>query len=336
MQKTVKELVKRIKEALDSKNLFVIYHFDIDGCASASIFWRILEKEKVHASFCPATRGFEGIAMDKIEKVNPDKIILLDYVPDGEFHDFLKKYKTEIIDHHSYEERLEVFSYFTSAKFEVGASLSYLMHKAAEKFNIKDTLWLGRLGSFWDKCMEHTEFYYEGVYSKEMAEMLPFNLIVNLSQIKGSEKMFELMNRHKDFRDALEDLKKMEDYQRAKEIFDSESKEIEFSRKSYPDIFLNIYWIKTRFKHMRIYVDYITYLSSGTKVFVLDENTRFKFSIRTSLKINLIEIINTLKKEYKNLRGGGHKQACGAMLMGEEVDEFLESFIEEYKKQVKK
>ena len=331
MQKTITELVKRIKKFENLKNPFVVYHFDIDGCASASILWRILKKYNVNAEFCPITRGFEAVAMEKIKNHNPDRIVVLDYVPHIEFFEFLKDYPTEILDHHTHEKGLESFDYFTSSDFEVGASLSYLMYKAAEKIGIKKTDWLGRLGSFWDKCAEHTEFYYEEIYKKEMETMFPFNLVVNLTQITGSKKMFELMNMHSDFESALEDVKKMDDYVRAKKLFDSELKEIEFSKKMYSKIDLNVYWVKTKFKHIRIYVDYITYQSDGTKIFILDETTRFKFSIRTSLKINIVDIINKIKEKYPNFSGGGHKQACGAMLRGENVQELLADFITEYK-----
>jgi nanoRNase/pAp phosphatase (c-di-AMP/oligoRNAs hydrolase) len=94
---------------------------------------------------------------------------------------------------------------------------------------------------------------------------------------------------------------------------------------------LNVYWIKTKFKHIRIYVDYITYTTPGTHVFVLDESIRFKLSFRTSLDINLEKIIKELAKEDKNFGGGGHAQACGAMLKNENVEELLNNFIKKYR-----
>jgi oligoribonuclease NrnB/cAMP/cGMP phosphodiesterase (DHH superfamily) len=52
--------------------------------------------------------------------------------------------------------------------------------------------------------------------------------------------------------------------------------------------------------------------------------------LRTSLDINLVELINRLKKKFPNFGGGGHKHACGALLLGENVEEFLAEFINEY------
>jgi single-stranded DNA-specific DHH superfamily exonuclease len=331
MQEVIKEIVKRIEKMKKEEKVFVAYHFDVDGCASASIMWRILQKIGVMADFSPVTRGFEQIAVDRIRKSNPTKVLLVDYVPGDDFAGFLEKYQTEIIDHHTHEKHLEKFDYFTSVDYNVHFSVSYLLSLAAKELKIKDVAWLGEAGAFWDKCLEGTEFFKENVYKDEIDNMLPFNLIISLTQTKGSEKLFQTFNESSSINEAIEKIKAIDDYKRAKEIFDSELREIKFTKKSYSDVMLNIYWVKTKFKHIRIYVDYITYTTSGTHVFVLDENIRFKLSFRTSLDINLEKIIKELAQEDKNFGGGGHAQACGAMLKNENVEELLNNFIKKYR-----
>lgn len=332
MQKVVTELKKKIKKMNGKSNIAVVYHFDVDGCASASLLWRYFQLNSINAGFFPATRGFEIITIEKISKFGPDKIVLLDYIPGKELIEFLNDYDTEIIDHHVHEEHLEVFDYYTSADQKFPAAVSYSMSRAMAGLGIKNVDWLGRIGSFWDKTMELTEDYYEGVYEKEMESMLPFNLVVSLSHTKGSEHLFDVFNKSSSFEEAVNNIKDVNDYKLADETFKKELREIEFSRKEYPALQLSIYWVKTRFKHIRVYVDYISYLKKGTKIFILDENIRFKFSFRTSLDINLVEVIREMNSENPKFNGGGHPQACGAMLDGENIEEIIGKFIEKYKK----
>ncbi|MDD5182281.1 MAG: DHHA1 domain-containing protein [Candidatus Nanoarchaeia archaeon] len=334
VQKAITELKKRIEQLREKQNIAVVYHFDVDGCASASLLWRYFELNHISAKFFPATRGFEIVTIERITKFQPDKIVLVDYIPGQEMVEFLKSYDAEIIDHHMHEKHLEAFDYYTSADAGISAAVSYTISRAMEELGVRNIKWLGKVGSFWDKTMEQTEFYYDGVYEKELESMMPFNLIVGLTHTKGSEHLFEVFNKSSTFEDAIEAVTSLDDYKKAAQIFKEELKEIEFSRKEYPQIKLCVYWVKTRFKHIRIYVDYITYRSPGTKLFILNENVRFKFSIRTSLGINLVELVRDISKEYKNFSGGGHPQACGAMLVGENIDDVLNDFIEKYKKLV--
>lgn len=334
MQKAVTELKKRIKKLNNAQNLAVVYHFDVDGCASASLLWRYCQLNNINTKFFPATRGFETVTIEKITKFNPDKIVLVDYVPGEDMITFLKSYDTEIIDHHVHEKHLEIFDYYTSADMGISSAVSYVIAKTLDSMGIKDVDWLGKLGSFWDKTLEGTDLYYDGVYEKELEQMLPFNLIVSLTHTKGSEYLLEVLNKSSNLDEAVENITMLDDYKKSVDTFREELREIEYSRKEFPTIKLCIYRVKTRFKHIRIYVDYITYRNHGTKIFILDENTRFKFSLRTSLKINMVDIVREMSSENKNFSGGGHPQACGAMLVGDNIEETINSFIEKYKKMI--
>lgn len=334
MQKTVDEIKKRIEKLKDEEKVFVAYHFYVDGCASASILWRILKKYGVMCEFSPVTRGFEQMTIDRIKKSEPSRVVLVDYVPGDDFIAVLKSYNAEIIDHHTHEKELEQFDYFTSADNKVEASVSYLLSLVAKKIGVKDVTWLGKLGAFWDKCLESTEFFRENIYKDEMEKFLPYNLLICFTQTKGSEKLFQILNESATLEEAEEKIKGSDDYRRAKEAFDNELKDIKFSRKYFSDIKLNIFWIRTKFKHIRIFVDCITYTTPGTHIFVLDEGTRFKLSLRTSLEINLVDLVRELAAENKDFNGGGHPKACGAMLRNDNLEELMDAFIEKYRKMI--
>ena len=179
----------------------------------------------------------------------------------------------------------------------------------------------------WDKLNEWSLKTKKNLWSH-------FNLVVSFSQTSGAARMVEIFNSSSSFEEAIDKVKSSQTYISAKKIFDEEFKNIKFSRKSYPDIKLNIYWVNTRFKHMRVFVDYITFLNLGTNIFILNEITKFKFSFRTSLDINFVEIIREISKENLDFSGGGHPKACGAMLFNENVEELLDVFIKKYKKAI--
>ena len=311
----------------------MIYDFDVDGCSSAALIWRVFQSLNVHAIFYPNTRSFQTITIERIRKQNPDKIITVDHVPDKELTEFLKSYNTTVIDHHLHEKHLDVLDYITAADYNIKGSMCYVLYKAL-KSKLKDVEWIVKLSLFWDKCLEGTEFYTEGIYQKELEQYIPFNLVVCLTQVKGSEKLFELLNQCTSLNEALEKIKVLEDYKRAKTIFDDELKDILFSRRSFADIKINLYWVKTKFKHMRIYVDYITYSKEGTNIFIINEVTQFKFSFRTSLEIDLVKIIKELHNEFKDFSGGGHAKAAGAVLRNEQAEEVLDRFISIYKEEL--
>ncbi|MCD6547195.1 MAG: DHH family phosphoesterase [Nanoarchaeota archaeon] len=331
MQKVVETIKQMIKNLEHFQRVLVVYHFDVDGCVSASILWRIFNKLKINAEFFPATRGHEDIVINKVKKNGYEKIILVDYVPGEKLSKELMEYNVDVIDHHQHEKHLEVFNYLTTADFGYEVSTSYTLSKVAEEFGIKELEWLAFLGAFWDKCLEKTEFYKKGIYKEKMNEMLPFNLVVSFTQTRGSIELFEILNSSKNEEEALEKVKELETYKVAKKTFDNEFEKINTSKKEYKDISLEIYFVKTKFKHIRIYVDYITYSGEGTFIFILDEKTRYKFSFRTTFNINLVEIIRKLSKKIKNFNGGGHPQACGGILMGRNLNELIEEFIKEYK-----
>jgi hypothetical protein len=333
MQKAITVLKEKIASLLKFKKVTIVSDYDIDSCASASILWRILKKNNVDVEHVILSKGIENIVLEKIKKMNPEKIVIVDYVPGKDFAREIKNYPVTVLDLHEHEKYLDDVDYFTTTDYSKKyAALAYWLYVVSKEYDIINIEWLARLGCFWDKCMENTEFDIDDVYRKEMDIMLPFNLIVSFSQTRGASKMVEIFSSSNSFEIALENAKASTEYIQAKRVFDDELKNVMFSRQAYPDIKLNVYWVRTKFKHMRVFVDYITFTTIGTNVFVLDEANRFKFSLRTSLEINLVEIIRAISKIIPEFSGGGHNKACGAMLFNENVENLLNVFIEEYKK----
>ena len=337
MQKGVKmtRFIKILKEAikgLEGLNIAILYHFDVDGCASASILARIFTKINVRYEQIPITRGYEKSIEEKIRSSHFDRILLVDYVPDTSFLNIMSTYKAILIDHHKHEDFLNGFQYYTSEDYDCNLAISYTLYKLAKEFNIENLDWLAKLSSFWDKCIEFTEFNEQDVYSKNMELFLPFNLLVNLTALKGAKKLVEIFNESESFDDALNNLKQSQDYLKAKEIFKKEFNDIQKTKQVFPEIKLEIYKIRTKFKHIRVYVDYLSFTKDeGTMVYIVDEKNQFKFSFRTTFEIDLEEIVKQMSKEIKEFSGGGHKKACGAILRSHDVDSVINRFSELYK-----
>ena len=318
MDKLLEEIHKRIEKIEDGA--MVIYHFDIDGVASASIIWRILQMKHIHAIYEPATNGWEDVLVEKIKKHNPKQIVFLDYAPRG-YAEKIDNYEVIIIDHHEEDKMPKSFDYFTSARIKRGFAISYLIAKTAKKYYNIDVDWLGFLGSFWDKALEATEFWEEDAYGKFIDELLPFNLVVSLTKISGSKKMLKIFNESNSVEDALEKVKKLDDYKKAKEIFEEEISS--FNEYKIGDV--KAIEMRTKFKHIRVYVDYLTFKENGILVFVLPEHGRTKFSFRSS-KVEIIDAVKQLEKEFPDFTGGGHKHACGGMIKSENYKKVIERF----------
>ncbi len=333
MQKALDKLNEKIKDILKHNYVVIINDYDIDSCASASILWRILKMNGVNVEHLTLSKGVEKRILNKLKEKNPDKVVVVDYVPSKELTEELNNFSTTILDHHTHEEHLDVLDYYTTSDFDVKyAALSYWLYLISKEYEIKNVEWLAELGCFWDKCMENTEFYKENVYVTKMDKMLPFNIFASHTQTRGAEKLVQLFNNSSGIEEALDNIKNTKGYEKSFETFKHELGFIEASKREYPEIKLNVFDVNTKFKHMRVFVDYITYQNEGTHIFVLNEITRYKFSFRTSLDINLVRIIRTLSEKLPEFGGGGHPKACGAMLKNDNLEKFLEMFIEEYKK----
>ncbi len=320
MDKLLKEIKKRIDKIEDGA--MVVYHFDIDGVASASIIWRILQKKNIRASYEPATNGWEKVIVEKIKKHNPKQIVFLDYAPRG-YANEIKDYKVIIIDHHEEEPMPKQFDYFTSAKLKRGYAISYLIAKTAKKYYNMDVDWIGFLGSFWDKALESTEFWEEDAYEKYIDKLMPLNLVVSLTKVSGSKKMLRVFNESNSIEDVLEKTKKMDDYKKAKSLFEKEIA----SFNEFKVGKVKVIEMRTKFKHIRVYVDYLTFKERGILVFVLPERGRTKFSFRSS-EIEILPAIKKLEKEFENFSGGGHKHACGGMLKSSNYKKLIQRFAE--------
>ncbi len=335
MQEALQKLKEKIDSILEYNRVLIINDYDIDSCASASILWRILRMNNIEVEHLTLSKGIENKIIEKLKEKNPEKIVVVDYVPTKELTEELKNFSTTILDHHTHEEHLNVLDYYTTSDFDVKyAALSYWLYLISKEYEIKNVEWLAELGCFWDKCMENTEFYEENVYSKKMDKMLPFNIFASYTQTIGAERLVQLFNNSSDIEEALDNIKNTKGYEKSFETFKHELGFIEASKKEYPEIKLNIFDVNTKFKHMRVFVDYITYQNEGTHIFVLNEIIRYKFSFRTSLEINLVKIIRNLSEKIPEFGGGGHPKACGAMLKSNKIENFLEEFLKEYKKAI--
>jgi len=330
MQTFMKLLYQKLEE-LKGKKVILLYHFDVDGCSSASILHRIFKKLNLLHKSMPITRGYEKSIASKIKQKDIDKIILVDYVPHKDFVPFLKEYNTLIIDHHRHENFLEVLDYLTSEDYGSNIAISYTLFKLAKDYyNIFNIEWIAKVSSFWEKCIEFTEFYEEDIYLKKIDEYLPFNILTNFTALKGSKLLTNILDESSSIEEALEKIERTHDYQKAFLTFKEEIKIIEASKKSIPELKIDIYSLKTKFKHIRIYVDYISFKSKGTTIFILDEKIDLKFSFRTFLDIDLEKIVKKIASENPNFSGGGHKTACGGILKGNNLNSILNRFIELY------
>ncbi len=321
----LKQILDEIRKRLDKieDDALIVFHYDIDGVSSASIVWRVLKKKMIHAKFEPITNGWEKIVIEKIKKHNPRQIVFLDYTPNEDMVREIKDYNVVIIDHHEEQKIPKNLDYFTSAKIEKGYAISYLICKTAKKFYDIDCNWIGFVGSYWDHCLEKTEWKED--YEKLIDKLIPLNLVVTFTRIKGSIRMLKIFNESSSLEEALKKTKELDDYKKAWKVFKDEIRSFKEIKRDG----VGIIYLKTKFKHIRVFVDYFTFKSKKTYVFVLKEKNRTKFSFRSNKKI--FWILKKIEREVPNFSGGGHDYACGGILRDDKEEIVIEKFVKYFK-----
>ncbi len=320
LKRILDEIEARIRKFANS-TISLVYHYDVDGVASAALVARILLKMNVNFKPIAVERGkAEEIAVERIKEYGLP-VLFLDYVPSEKAATELKGMDVTIIDHHIHERYLDRFDYFTSADIEPGYALSYLIYKVAQRYKVASE-YIALAGCFWDKGLEKSEFEYS--YEELFERLLPYNLLVSFKQVRGAEILFHIFLECKEEKEAMERIRKLRLYNEALRTFQRELKRMKPEKRDG----VWVLFIKTKFKHIRIYVDYFTFKYKGTFIFAIKEDHRYKLSFRTNEEINLHKIVKKLVEEFDEFTGGGHKYACGGLLRSKEIEPLITRFVE--------
>jgi single-stranded DNA-specific DHH superfamily exonuclease len=182
---STKKLAKIKQELEDSSNPLFLFDNDPDGFCSATIL--IKNFQKGTAFPLKSFPDLDSNLIEKIERVSPDKIFILDKpLTDESFFNSMKDRGISIvvIDHHemdltkSLKDKATFFNSFPSSE-----PTSFICQKIC---NNKNTLWISLIGCVHDVFMP--EFIDE--FKEDYPEMIGSNL--EISSLKYSSELGEL------------------------------------------------------------------------------------------------------------------------------------------------
>ncbi|MEI6058394.1 MAG: DHHA1 domain-containing protein [archaeon] len=339
--------LKNIKELLEkSQNPLFFFDNDVDGLCSFLIIQRSLGRGKGVSikSFPELTKSYAR----KIDELNPDVVIILDKPRvSSEFIKEVEEKSIPIIwiDHHDVpieEEIMEKVHYFNSFDKKTGKSepTTYIAQRI---FNREEDLWLAMIGCIGDVYMpdfaeefseENPEIFpkketgsaFNSLYTTDIGKivrMLNFglmdtttnviHLIKYLSQAKNAHDVLEenqyTRQMHKKYKEYNTFLNKQVD--KAEANMDKNKHLLFFSYSGTISMSSEIS-NKLYFKH-------------PSKTVVVAYNNEYQGKINISIRgKNAKDITEKAIQNIEGASGGGHKEATGAMVPMDNLEEFKE------------
>ena len=328
-----KELHERTKKFLEelkpSDKIALIFHDDLDGFASARLFYEFLQK-----------RGCKNIEIGvlSIAKKNPfglqeiksaDKLIVLDLGSNLVSFDLINEKKpTLYIDHHPKDE--SVFSEnVIEWKTISGIPVSHTCYKILEEY-VLDLDWIALAGVLFDrgdKYQENIQFIRDVLiknnlrlndFNREVVYVLTSMIIYFEDNLK---KAFLLLAEIKNIGDIKKIVRYSEPIDREIErfvsLFDQE-------KKSFNGI--DFFYFEPRFAVKSIVTSKISYEHpEDIFIFATPENSLIRFSARCQTKrVDVAELLKKLIEGFDGATAGGHAVSAGGAIRKEDFPRFME------------
>ncbi len=342
------EILKKILKNIDGK-ILIFSHYDFDGISSAIVFSEILEKYdlKYKKDFdVHFARDNEHKILDTENKTSFDKykyIFFLDYSLTN--YDYLKDKTIFVIDHHKVNNNIDNIInpalYIESRYLPSNSAIVYdfyyylfnenlFLKKIAGLGAISDFMIFGSLPYLHTNDKDLDFFMNNSELIKPMALEIT-QLEEKIYNQKGLEiNIFEKLFLKKDIKEILyftddeinliikikeKELKKTYKYLQKLNIDENKKLlilELEFEDKELKKYLLNVLEF--------LYSDYI-------KIIYMRSNHLCSINLR-SPNLDLTKLLESLKKDFPNLNGGGHPFASGCALPNEQVELFLKKIQE--------
>lgn len=330
------EIIK--EELLTSKNPIYLFHDDPDGLASFMLLYRFLKEGRGFV-----VKAFPQITTSFINKtVDHDKVFILDIaIVDQEFIDQVKK-PIIWIDHHNLLERNNVLYFNSRKRNNLNIPTPSLCYQV-----VKQDLWIAFTGcigdwyvpefvddfvnQFPDLCPEKKtiqDFYFNSTVGK-LIKIFSFNLkgdgkdvVKSINAITKINTPYEILNQETSEGKFL--YKRYETINQHYELLLEKA----LSQKPKGKLFVFTYKDDNLSLTKDLSNELMYKLSDKVIILGREKDGEYRCSFRTSLKINLS---NILQKAIVNIDGycGGHEQACGGAIKKYDFNKFLENLEKE-------
>ncbi|MCX8178522.1 MAG: DHHA1 domain-containing protein [Candidatus Aenigmarchaeota archaeon] len=357
-------LKDEIKNVQSGNKVCIIHHDDADGCTSATLMSILLFRLTNQFPELFPIRGPNNLSKNllmKLKTFNPDFVFTLDVTIDpkrlGVFNGF-------ILDHHVQSiQSKNNMKYINPRDFEKKDEYvpptSYMIYKLLKVFFPEERVsWIAAIGITEDHRVDLCKDVFEDVkrefgsffHLKEINQKSIENSVFGeLWDMVRSGRMIKRMNGALVVVNALIECKNdpgkfinglSTNSYVVRRFYENIERE---NRKILDDVKINGKFIQDKkilvyeAKHSNInsitsfasdklrqkYPDWIICVIGRDKGFNVKLSIRIEQSMRN---IDLVEIVNKIKKEMPTIKGGGHKSAIGVTLAKNDLNRFLELF----------
>lgn len=350
------ELIKIWLNSINGKTL-IICHYDADGLTSAILFSRILEKfnQTYNKDFFvrvvrDSYRGdYVSSNSTKKDIEDYDNVILLDYCFDS--YSDLEKKTIFVIDHHKSGEKDKDYilnpSWTCSAEELPSSSAiiyDFYYYLFGENKLLKKIACIGSASDFMiygSLPYLHTNTNDIDLFmsNSQLLKPIVFDIFKKLEAIyetKGQEQILfdHLFTNTKNNLDGFIDFSK----DQIEHILNREREELIYTKQILDTAEVNdnkkYVIIEIPYEHKILKKKILNllelYYSDYTKMTYIKRTKFFSCSIR-SVSLNVLKIINDLKKEHKEFSGGGHEFASGCAGPVEKIDYLINAIKEKLK-----
>jgi len=361
-----------MKKFKKDDRICVVHHDDSDGsCSSALFYMTIYNLTENYPDIIPI-RGPNDIRkglVSKLKTLNYDYVIFLDITANPEDLAGLKGF---VLDHHIFKDIKERddMRYFNPCEFEKDdekvVPTSYMCYKILiDLFPDEKVAWIGGIGITEDHRVDICKEVFEKI-KKENPELLKvkninqknieksffgelWDMVRSGRMIKGTEgsktavlALVECKNRPDKFingltqhSSALRNFYEKVKY-RTDGVLDEIERTGEFHKKEkiifYESPRTQIRSATSFFsdKIRQKYTEWVICVTNIDK-----KNDQIKMSIRleqTVRQVDLVSVLENIKKKIDSLKGGGHRSAVGAFLNIDDYEDFKKEFLNEVSK----
>lgn len=312
----------------------IVHDSDTDGCTSAAIFTKFLQKKKIKA-VPMVTRDaiIHENVQRQIAKLKPANLIVLDL--GGEAHEYIRNrsrhMQVMVVDHHRMPAALDfgrahiVNPHIFKIPEQLNPPTAYL------SFLICNTLdWVSALGVVADKGHASCPSFLRQMKTKYKADFERIKDYTNAADVmRDSEYIISAVLKAKKPQDLAKN-KKLIAYEKE---FSAEVSRLVGGHKAktqfFHDIKLLIYDIETKYSLRGGISNQLQQLYPGWTIIIGEkQGSHYAMSMRTSN--NSVDLVQAIKASIANLEdaaGGGHAKASGCKVLYEDKDKFLKSFM---------
>ena len=340
-KKQVEELRRELETA---QNPLFIYDSDADGLCSFLLLYRFCKEGKGFI-FKKASKNLYELILNKIEEQNPDKIFILDIpVIDQEFFDKVKR-PVFWIDHHPPLTRTKVKYYNPLIRHpDIYMPVTRMAYQIAQN---PDDLWLAAVGTLGDYArpdflpefiekypalLEKEEDLPTILFKRPVGELVKLFFFMFKGPSSEVTKSMKILTRIKSPDEIMEGttaqgkfiFKRFQTINQRYEILLKQAKKCATRSK-----LLLFFYSENQWSFTANLANELTALYPNKIIIIARKKSEeVKCSIRAR-----VPFVDQLKQAMVGLqaRGGGHPNACGAVIDENDWEQFLEKFKGEIK-----